>query len=183
MKIMKELENIDLTKAGEYVLLDWDDLSPDERRILRNAGYEPDNETDPYISIFVSEMENLGIYPRTIESLWDNYEAKHIYAKVLKDAPAYLVFAYGCRWNGTDGYKIAKDKKDSFARDYDTSIYPIAVSRRKKTLICSESSHDVPLGSETVIIALTEKEKQIIERAGWKAILTFVEKCKANVAI
>ena len=94
-------------------------------------------------------------------------------AEYLKKANKYLVFACGCRWNGASGYKFAHDYFGTVSRSYDVSIYPKAYSKGKKTLVCREYSHDVPMGATTIIVALTDKEYERLNNSSFSAVEQF----------
>jgi|GEM_PF-1836674 len=81
-----------------------------------------------------------------------------VLSSLLRPSYGYLVFTRGCRWDGASGYKLVKNVEEAFSRSYEASISPVSVSTGGKTLVCCESSHDVPTGSETIVVALTEKE-------------------------
>ena len=92
---------------------------------------------------------------------------------IIKDADHYLCFARGCRWNGASGYKLAKSFEDALSRDYDISLTISRISKGKKALSLVESSHDVPTGSTTVIVALTEKEYNRLQNASFDSVEKF----------
>ena len=96
-------------------------------------------------------------------------------AEYLKKANKYLVFASGCRWNGASGYKFADDYFGTISRSYDVSIYPESYSKGKKTLVCREYSHDVPMGSTTIIVALTDKEYERLSHSSFSDVEQFAE--------
>jgi hypothetical protein len=77
---------------------------------------------------------------------------------LIKPYDHYLVCAYHCRWDGVSGYKITDSLEDALYRDYDYHQYFIGGSRGGKTILLSESSHDVPMGHSVVVIGLTDKE-------------------------
>lgn len=106
---------------------------------------------------------------------WDDYLADDIMSEYIKDADKYLVFARGCRWNGASGYKFASTTNDILSRSYDFSLVPTARSKGKKVLVCRESSHDVPMGSTTIIVALTEKEYEELEESDFEEVQKFAE--------
>ena len=97
---------------------------------------------------------------------YDEGEAKYMMNKLVKDSPYFLVVAENCRWDGASGYKFAFNKLDAIHRDYDTMIYPVEASRGGKFLKCREYSHDVPMGSTTYIVALTEQEYRRLRNGG-----------------
>lgn len=107
------------------------------------------------------------------ESAYTDFEMiEDILINKLGDFPHYLVFAKGCRWNGTSGYKFCGDILDTIERPYDISIS--IVKEYKNTIECIESSHDVPMGSTTYICGITNKEYEKLEYADFNDIYQFV---------
>lgn len=99
---------------------------------------------------------------------------------VIRDAPAYLTVARAVRWDGSDGYRLNWSKERVFARSYDATITPVEASSGGKVLHAIESSHDVPTGSNTYIIALTKRESSYVNalfmQTDFEAIDEFIEK-------
>lgn len=91
----------------------------------------------------------------------------------IKKAPAYLVWASGCRWDGASGYTIKRTFKDAISRSYDNTQYIEGQSKGRKVLYVSEHSHDVPMGSSTKYIALTDREYQRLQDSDWEAVESF----------
>lgn len=99
---------------------------------------------------------------------------------VIKNAPAYLTVARAVRWDGSDGYKIDHEKDHVFMRSYDATITPVEASSGGKVLHTIESSHDVPTGADTYVIALTKQElphiRRMLDDLAFAIIDRFVEK-------
>lgn len=99
---------------------------------------------------------------------------------VIKDAPAYLTVARAVRWDGSDGYKLDWSKENVFSRSYDATITPVEASNGGKVLHAIESSHDVPTGANTYVIALTKQElpriRALLDELDFEAIDEFIEK-------
>ena len=99
---------------------------------------------------------------------------------VIKDAPAYLTVARAVRWDGSDGYKLDWSKENVFSRTYDATITPVEASSGGKVLHAIESSHDVPTGANTYVIALTKQElpriRALLDELDFEAIDEFIEK-------
>ena len=136
---------------------------PDTKEYLR-LKYDCCEEDDE-IEVLGEDIQNwkLDIPSEAVDwnfPITDRKEA--VLSSLLRTAPGYLVMAYGCRWDGSSGYTIAATREECFLRDYDTQIVLCKVSRGKKVLICRESSHDVPMGSSTIIVALSKKKLDYI---------------------
>lgn len=99
---------------------------------------------------------------------------------VIRDAPAYLTVARAVRWDGSDGYKLDWSKENAFSRSYDVTITPVEASSGGKVLHAIESSHDVPTGANTYVIALTKQElpriRALLDELDFEAIDEFIEK-------
>lgn len=99
---------------------------------------------------------------------------------VIRDAPAYLTVARAVRWDGSDGYKLDWSKENAFSRSYDATIMPVEASNGGKVLHAIESSHDVPTGANTYVIALTKQElpriRALLDELDFEAIDEFIEK-------
>lgn len=97
--------------------------------------------------------------------------AEMMLTNLIGKHPYYLVFAKGCRYNGASGYKFCNNIIDTFMRDYESNI--IIVDNTKNAIKCRESSHDVPMGSDTYIIGLTRSEYEHYEDADFTEIEQF----------
>ena len=93
----------------------------------------------------------------------------------IKQAPYYLIFAFGCTWKGADGYKFTKNVVDFVFPSYNSCLYLKDVSKRGKVLECIESTHDNPTGYTLDVIALTEKEYQSLKNATFDKVKNFVK--------
>lgn len=103
---------------------------------------------------------------------FDEDELAFIMEDILGNYPHYLVFASGCKWNGSNGYKIVEDITETCYRDYDISLSPIDKGRRKASFL--ESSHDVPTGSTTYMIGITDEEYDKLANAEFEEVESFV---------
>lgn len=109
-------------------------------------------------------------YRRNIKELRDVnlceygcFEEVGFFDSFIKDGAAYLTVAKAVGWDGSDGYKIDYGKENVFSRSYDAEIFPVDVSVGGKILRVVESSHDVPTGSATYVVALTKREAAFVE--------------------
>ena len=145
-----------------FVDLDCITDSDTKNYLMKKYGVEEDENE---ITVSGEDIENwdLNIPFDAVDWNFPITERKEeVLDSFLKSAPAYVVMAYGCRWDGADGYTIVKTRDECFSRDYDAIIVPKEVSKGKKILVCKESSHDVPMGSLTAIIALNKSEMDFI---------------------
>ena len=146
------------------------------------------NEPNDIVLFNAMEIEDMIRENPEIEKAvdWENggideFLRDEVLSELIKDGEAYLVYASGVRWNGADGYKVVEDIEDAFYRGYDASIRVDAGSAGGKILRCIESSHDVPMGSYTYIVALTADEEYDIENMSFDAVRHFVERCAARI--
>lgn len=168
----KILQGTDLTKTGALYSVDWD-LVPEEKR---NRIFDAEDLEGCLVDIFFVEENDLWGESKYVET--DEFERDMVLEELIKDAGHYLVMAYGCRWDGGSGYKFAGTRSEALSRSYEACITPVKASAGGKTLICRESSHDVPMGAQTSIIALTEKEYEKLKDADWETVLEFAGRCE-----
>lgn len=171
---LEGLEKINIQEVGQYYSVKFDDIK-DEWKSSYDYGEEVvdialDSLNDvvkdgsSYEYDYFDETE----YVEYVGSLMDVEKYNH-----------YLVFAYNCRWNGASGYSIVDDYEDCFCRNYDTSMYYQDGSSSGKWMCIKEYSHDVPMGSDTYIIGLTDKEYERLNDCNFGKIQEFIEdKCK-----
>ncbi|HCA34640.1 MAG TPA: hypothetical protein DEP00_06225 [Lachnospiraceae bacterium] len=120
------------------------------------------------------QVEDLDLYDIG-EDVLDDDELYNMLRQSIKYSPYYLVYAYGVRWNGADGYMFAGDIRDAFVRDYDCEFLYDRSVKNGKGLVVTEYSHDCPTGSAVVIVGLTEKQKRLLEDAEFYEVSQFAE--------
>lgn len=98
-------------------------------------------------------------------------ELEWLLESYLNSHPHYLVFAAGCRWNGASGYKFCEDIKETVYRSYDVTL--TLEEQGESCIKCRESSHDVPMGSTTIIVGISEEEYEQLEDADFDEIEKF----------
>ena len=175
-KWLKEYIGKDLVKLqSEYPVM-TDGLDPDCMKRLEDYFGSEDPEECEYVWLNEQEIEDLDIPYSNVD--WAFGQKADTCSVFMKPAKKYLVFASGCRWDGASGYKFADSMWDACGRSYDASLYIENVSDGGKTLLLNESSHDVPMGSDTVIIALTEKEYESLKNKDFRGVEAFANKHK-----
>lgn len=175
--IPEDLKNVNLQDLDLY--FDVDSSKLDEKCIdrLRNNAYEF-SEDDDIGLVWAPDIDRLDVPYDSVywdSPFCDDEYRDEILHQMIKPANHYLVFASGCRWNGASGYSFKETPADCLYRSYDATIRPHAVSKGGKTLVCIESSHDVPMGSHTYIIALTDDEYRRLEDAEFSTVRKFAE--------
>lgn len=151
------------------------DLSEEDIQAIKDAGFDSFDE-DGYNCI-----DGQSIYEWNLEDyiIWesadfDDLECQDLLESWVGRHHHYLVFASGCRWNGASGYTICDNVLDTIRRNYDVTICYRKHSEGR-ALICDESSHDVPTGSTTVIVGLTDDEYEKLEDAEFSEVEAFAE--------
>lgn len=77
-------------------------------------------------------------------------------------------------WMGHSGYLVANTFKGALNRSYDATQYIEKVSKGGKALLVREFSHDVPMEADEVIVAMTEREKQMAENGNFSFAKPYV---------
>ena len=138
--------------------------------------------SEEHIECFDAEgIDTIWLSGQEIEDMEIPYDAVDWYfgeeieepLELMQKAPHYLVYASGCRWDGSSGYKFCENVRDCFERDYDVSLIFNGVLPNGKAMLLTEYSHDVPTGSSTVIVALSEKEQIRLANKDFYAIRDF----------
>lgn len=144
------------------------------------------DDSDDAIMISIHEaygygIENIDWY----NTEFDSEEYRYFLEELLKPANHYLIKIDTAMWNGSSGYKIVDELTDIFYRDYDTTVHLKGISKGGKTLEWVESSHDVPMGSSAIAIALTDKEYEKLsdqlEFDNFRSVDHFAENCLNKV--
>ena len=93
----------------------------------------------------------------------------------LKEYDHYLVVAYSSNWRGQTGYRFTDNIIDTVYRNYDVTQNIIGGTNSKKSLLIMEYHHDVPMGHETIIVGLTEKEYEKLDYYSFEDIIEFAD--------
>ena len=109
------------------------------------------------------DYDSVDFLDNLLEDILESRIGKH---------PHYLVFAKGVRWNGSSGYSIVEDIKKTCYKDYDVTLN-IIKEISGKAIICRESSHDVPMGSTTIIIGINEEQFEKFKDSDFSIIEQF----------
>lgn len=93
----------------------------------------------------------------------------------LKEYDHYLVVAYSSNWRGQTGYRFTDNIIDTVYRNYDVTQNIIGGTNSRKSLLIMEYHHDVPMGHETIIVGLTEKEYEKLDYSSFEDIIEFAD--------
>ena len=77
----------------------------------------------------------------------------------------YLTYVQNCIWDGAPGYRVTKNVQDAFMRDYDVSMRSFSSDDKGKWVKFNEYSHDMPNGTQTIVISLTDDEYDKIKHS------------------
>lgn len=152
-------------------------FSEELREKLENY-YGPIDADCPYITLCATEINELEIPEEYIDydsMEFDEDSFEEILENKIGKYPYYLVFANSCTYNGMDGYKICNNIISTCSRPYEISLY-LEKEINGKAIVCKESSHDVPMGSTTIIVGLTNEEYEKLEDANFSEIEEFANK-------
>lgn len=158
-----------LNKIEDANILDYlrDALAFGEEEVITTSGNEISYICNKYNNYnWVDTAVDFGSAETNLSEVED-WLTSHI-----GDFPYYLVFAKNCTWNGHSGYKICQSILDTIYRNYDATF--IFKKEIKNGIYIQESSHDVPTGSPTYIIGLTNKEFLQLEDADFDEVSKFV---------
>ena len=164
--------NLNIFDSVTYYVVDLDKLDEETKKQLSSEyGFFDGDDT---IAMTLHDIDRYGIDSDAVH--WDTAdfnedELEWLLESYLNSHPYYLVFASGCRWDGASGYKFCDDIKDTVYRDYDTSIS--IEDHGPDCIKCRESSHDVPMGSTTIIIGLDSDDYEKLESADFDTIKEF----------
>ena len=172
-------KDFNLADAGISVTVDIEKVPDDIKDVLIRNGQYDESISGRYPWFDSWTVEGYDIPYEAVDwgdSIYDEKDAEYYLRMLIKDAPKYLVFASGCRWNGASGYKICENVADTVRRKYEVAIHSVAASKGGKVLKCIESSHDVPTGAVTYIVALNKQESEAIENMDFDMVRAFVTK-------
>lgn len=144
-----------------FCTLDWNDLTRDDREKLTREGYADDDGVETVTIPLEVWFDLEKTYDGDQE--WDDDEFDYLTEAIIRPAAGYLVFNSCTDWMGHSGYLVADTFKDALSRSYDVTQSIEKVSKGGKALLVRESSHDVPMGADEVIVAMTEREKRMAE--------------------
>lgn len=144
---------------------------------------EPGNPDD-FVMTDILTLADAGIGTYDCDYCGSHHETERsIIRRFLKESRnGYLVYAYGCRWNGASGYKICDKIEETIYRDHDATLRPRECTDQGNILVCIESSQDVPTGATTVIVALNNKDRTRLEDATFDKVKVFADECLAKIS-
>jgi hypothetical protein len=163
---------LNILDSVNYYTVNIDKIDEETKKKMEEEYGSLENET--FLSICMCDIDKFNIDYNAVN--WDSgefmeEELEWLLESYLNEHPYYLVFASGCRWNGASGYKICTNINDTVYRDYEVTL--TLEEQGKDCIKCRESSHDVPMGSTTIIIGLTNEEYEKLEDASFEEVEKF----------
>lgn len=135
-----------------------------------------DSDENCTVALNQCDIDKYELWYDVSYSELDENELESLLDGIIKKAEHYLVFAYGIRWDGADGYTFCDSPVNIMHRSYECSHYIRKASAGGKVLEFIESSHDVPMGALCYAIALTDGEYDRLSNADWKTVEAFAKK-------
>lgn len=166
-----------ISELCNFYILDNSTLTEDDRKKIIEAGYVAFSD-DTFEVIPEWLYYELSYTGEPNDIYFDIEEFNFIMDNIIKKSSyGYLVMNTCYDWLHRRGYQIADTIKEAFERSYDVTQEIIAATVGGKVLKIRESSHDVPTGAATYVIALNMKERALVENGNFG----FVRKCIDNV--
>lgn len=178
---LKKLKETDIQELGKRVTTRITNIK-DERK-LDYCFYESEWENeDWYVTIGMNDFDDL-IDTNDFEDWgeFDETEFDEFVNGLIKETKHYLIVAYNYTWNNRSGLKFANSLIECFIRDYDCCQYVMGGSQGKKVLSLNESHHDKPMGAETIIVALTDKEYDTLKDKSYESIMQFANDMRKKI--
>ena len=180
VKELKKTKDIDLQQVGTYYSVPIKDIFEEKRK-------EFDFENlDDYILLnkySIDSGEYVENYNNINYEYTDELEIDYYFHQLMnyKKYNHYLVVLFNSRWNGASGYKIFNNYMDCFCRDYDNTMYVKGSSKMGKYLKLREYHHDNPMGHDSIIIGLTDREYEKLDNMNIEQIIDFATKSLLKV--
>ncbi len=168
------LKGVDLQQVGVYYSVPIKDIYEDKRK---EFDYDEELEND-YVSLdrySIDSGEYVENYDNCEYDYTDEMEIDDYFKSLMnyKKYDYYLVVLFNSRWTNASGYKIFNNYMECFYRDYDNTMYVKGSSRSGKYLKLREYHHDKPMGHDTIIIGLTEREYEKLSNMNIEEIIDF----------
>lgn len=177
---LESLKKINIQEVGSNISTKASNIKEEYR-----ADFDIDDkmlEDNYYVSLNIGDIDEYLIDTYDYETdEFDRDYFEDFVGELIKKAEHYLIVAYHHNWRGQTGYKFVNSLIDCFYRDYDCSQFVIGGSRGKKVLSITEGHHDNPMGSEVLIIALTDSEYEKLECESWENIIDFGNEMRKKV--
>lgn len=177
------IKKINIPEYGEYVWTPYLNIKEE----YRNEFDIDEDEEYASVTVWVCDLDEYCEDPYNYEYCMGSYRDEYMYedfiSELIKPYDHYLVCAYHCTWNGSNGYTIADSLKEALSRSYDYHQYFVGGSRGGKSIVLCESHHDVPMGHEVMVIGLTDKEYEKLSYwdVDFKTVFDFAERNSKSI--
>lgn len=156
-------------------ILDNSTLTEDDRKKIIEAGYVAFSD-DAFVEVPEWLFDTLHQGAEYTETYFNDEEFDYIMKDIIKlSSYGYLVINSCCDWLHRTGYQTADTIKEAFERSYDVTQEIIAATVGGKMLKIRESSHDVPTGASTYVIALNKKERELVDKGNFNFAHTYID--------
>lgn len=174
------LKQMNIQEIGVYYNIPIKDIYEDKRD---EFDYEDLNDSVLLDNISIDS----GCYVENFDNIeydyTDEIEIEDTIMQLMnyKKYNHYLVVLSNGHWTGASGYKIFDNYMECFYRDYGVNMYVKGSSRSGKYLKLREYHHDAPMGHDSIIIGLTDREYEKLDNMNIDEIIDFGEKCLEKI--
>lgn len=180
-KGIKRITDINIQNYGKSVIVETNNLTD---KFIEE--FKLENENDMFINIDDIYNSDIVVDHNKIDYTtihYDELEWERFIGEFLSvEYDNYLVVAYHSTWDNRTGYKIVDNIEDVFIRDYECNQYVQSWTNKKKAAIIKEFSHDVPIGHNTIVIGLTNREYDKIKNDYFEKVIGFANKYYNRIA-
>ena len=157
-------------------ILDNSALTEDDRKKIIEAGYVAFSD-DAFVEVPEWLFDTLHQGAEYTDTYFNDEEFDYVMKDIIKlSSYGYLVINSCCDWLHRTGYQTADTIKEAFERCYDVTQEIIAATSGGKMLKIRESSHDVPTGASTYVIALNKKERELVDKGNFDFAYVYINK-------
>lgn len=177
--VEKNYKGRTINELCNFYMLDNSTLTEDDQKKIIEAGYDAWSANGSFGEVEVPEwlFDTLHQGAAYTDTYFDDEEFDYIMKNMIKlSSYGYLVINSCCDWLHRTGYPTADTIKEAFERCYDVTQEIIAATSGGKMLKIRESSHDVPIGASTYVIALNKKERALVDKGNFDFAHAYIDK-------
>ena len=172
---IEEIKKIDIQNGiGVYYYTDTDNI---KEEFYDYFDIDKNDKSD-FVSLTKKDFDKVIDIYKIEYDYTDGQEIDNFLSNLMnyKKYDYFLVVLFNATWNGASGYKIFKDYFNAFFRDYDNTMYYVGGTKGGKAITLREYSHDKPLGYNSAIVGLTEREYNKLSNCNIEKIIDFGRK-------
>lgn len=146
-----------------YDLLDYQDVNGD---IVK------------FFDVDANDADGMDIPAECVEGTYwedDDIIDEECLSQYIPSACKYLVCTSSTRWDGTSGLKLCKNRLECVEKSYNASLILDESFKSDGSVRCAEYINDVPTGTYTYIIPLTEDEYTSFTSMDFHDVRSFVQ--------